>query len=365
MKIAYLLGSLNRGGTETLLLDVFKNADKAGFKFIGIHRKGGAYRDDFYAAKSKLYQLSPKFPFDPVYLFKLRRLLKQEETDIVHAQQSLDAVYARIACYGTRIKVVQTLHGFDNLNDKKNKIVALSFKFTHKNIFVSNFQRAYYADKYALSADKQAIVYNGINFDKFKIAQPRAESGKLVLGSVGNFVSVRDQHTICRFLDLLNRQGVEFDFYFVGAESKAEPWRYQECAKYCTDKGLSDKVHFLGSRQDVPELLALWDAFIYSTDHDTFGIAVIEAIAVGIPVFVNDWEVMREISENGKFAALYKTKNERDLLEKFLVFLQNREEYRTKARKAAGKVREKFSIEKHISELSKTYNSLLFEKHKK
>jgi hypothetical protein len=35
MKIAYLLGSLNRGGMETLMLDVFKNADKADFDFIG------------------------------------------------------------------------------------------------------------------------------------------------------------------------------------------------------------------------------------------------------------------------------------------------------------------------------------------
>lgn len=39
MKVAYLLGSLNRGGTETLLLDVFRSADKAPFSFVGIHRK--------------------------------------------------------------------------------------------------------------------------------------------------------------------------------------------------------------------------------------------------------------------------------------------------------------------------------------
>lgn len=36
MKVAYLLGSLSRGGTETLLLDVFRNADKADFEFIGV-----------------------------------------------------------------------------------------------------------------------------------------------------------------------------------------------------------------------------------------------------------------------------------------------------------------------------------------
>ena len=47
MKIAYMLGSLNRGGMETLLLDVFKNARIAEYSFIGIHRKGGKYQPDF------------------------------------------------------------------------------------------------------------------------------------------------------------------------------------------------------------------------------------------------------------------------------------------------------------------------------
>ena len=36
MKVSCLLGSLSRGGTETLLLDVFRNADKADFEFIGV-----------------------------------------------------------------------------------------------------------------------------------------------------------------------------------------------------------------------------------------------------------------------------------------------------------------------------------------
>jgi len=52
MKVAYLLGSLNRGGTETLLLDVFSNADKASYEMIGIYRKDGAYRNDFYAERN-------------------------------------------------------------------------------------------------------------------------------------------------------------------------------------------------------------------------------------------------------------------------------------------------------------------------
>jgi len=79
MKIAYSLGSLGRGGTETLLLDVFRNAKNADFDFIGIYRKVGfnSLKSEFEATEQKLFRLSPKFPFDLLFLYKLRKLLQK------------------------------------------------------------------------------------------------------------------------------------------------------------------------------------------------------------------------------------------------------------------------------------------------
>ena len=101
------------------------------------------------------------------------------------------------------------------------------------------------------------------------------------------------------------------------------------------------------------------DAFVYSTEHDTFGIAVVEAMAAGIPVFVNDWGVMREISEDGKYAKLYESKNEQDLLSKFLLFYNNKESYKTYAKDTVLRVRSLYSIEKHLDNLSCIYTKLL------
>ena len=357
MKTAYLLGSLNRGGTETLLLDVFRNADKADFEFIGIHRKNGALKNDFYASKQKFIQLAPKFPFDIVYFFKLRKLLKKENIQIVHTQQFIDAFYAKIACFGTKIKVVQTYHGFE----KDNLLLRFIIKKTDKNFFVSDYQRDFYIKKYNLKSEKQATVYNGISFEKIDkvtdfIPLEFRKNSDLLLGAVGNFNSVRNQMTICRFLNLLNRQNIDFQFVFAGAKVENEAFLYDKCYNFCKENNLLDKVHFLGVRNDVPAILKQLDAFIYSTNHDTFGIAVIEAIAAELPVFVNDWAVMKEITDNGNFAYLYKTKDENDLLEKFLLFLQNKNRYDQQAKKSALAIRKKFSIENHIKKLSNEYS---------
>lgn len=362
MKVAYLLGSLNRGGMETLLLDVFKNTSKADFNFIGIHRKDGNLKNDFYETGQKLFKLSPKFPFDFAYLCKLRRLLKKEQINIVHAQQHLDALYAWIACLGTGIKIVQTFHGYDSLDlNKKDKVLAFIAKRTDKNIFVSQSQQDFYIKKYNLNPTKQVVVYNGISFDKFDEKSDIPDflcnnENRLKMAMVGNFVRGRNQNLVCKFLKLLHNQNIVFDFYFAGKKNEAEAWRYDDCVRYCNENNLNDCVHFLGSRNDVPAILKNIDAFIYSTDHDTFGIAVIEAIAVGVPTFVNDWEVMTEITNKGEWTNLYKTKDESDLLEKFLLFLQNRNEYAQKAKVNSQKVRKKFGIEKHLQNLKREYD---------
>jgi len=387
MKVAYLLGSLNRGGTETLMLDVFRNARQNNLDAMGVYRKSGILEQDFINSGVQMFKL----PFRKnilTYLIQLRKLLKVKQIEVIHAQQPIDALYARLACMGTGIQIILTLHGYDyNDTGLTKSILGFIIKRTDTNIFVSNTQREYYQLKYSLKPEKQQVVYNGISFEKLVISSTRSATPShapsneqstlnrapnnnlrdelqlspdtILFGSVGNFVSVRDQLTLCRFLKLLKDEKIQFHFLFVGKRDDKMPHLYDDCVSYCQQNGLSNIVSFLGSRNDVPEILSQLDAFVYATDHDTFGIAVVEAMAVGIPVFVNDWGVMKEITEDGKFATLYKTKDEDDLLQQFMLFLQNKSAYQAKAKETSRFVRETYSIEKHIEKLKEVYKQLV------
>lgn len=368
MKVAYLLGSLNRGGTETLILDLFKCALHAKYEIIGLHRKNGHYREEFYDAAPKMHQISFKSKFDVSYFIRLRKILKTEGVSIIHAQQSIDAIFSMIACVGTSIKVVQTIHGFDYGTSFISRLIYfVSMLFCHATYFVSEYQKSYYLKRYKIKdSTRYDVVYNGINFEKimgekhpsiYFISEGRAKN-RLQICMVGNFVRGREQNTICRFLKLLKEKGIAFDFYFVGKRNDAEPWRYDNCVEYCKANNLLDSVHFLGGRGDVPAILQQMDAFIYSTDHDTFGIAVIEAIAAGLPTFVNDWAVMKEVTLNGKYAVIYRSKDEEDLLDKFMANLGSKEECDIKAAENSILVRETYSIERHIERLHSLYSTL-------
>ncbi|MFZ4798872.1 MAG: glycosyltransferase [Bacteroidia bacterium] len=378
MKIAYLLGSLNRGGTETLLLDVFRNAKFNKLNAIGVYRKTGVLEKEFKESGILMHKLSVgKNKIS--YMLNLRKFLTKNKIDIVHAQQPIDAFYAILATKGKNIKVLLTIHGYDFTEKKLGKfLLRFVIKRTNLNIYVSATQRQYYQEKYNLKIDKQKVIYNGISFNKLdndllpiqsnkssfnsKIDKLHTElqlSNKtFLIGAVGNFNYVRDQMTICRFLKLLNEQKVDFHFVFVGKKIESSLELYNDCVCFCEENDLMEVVSFLGLRNDVPEILNELDAFIYSTNHDTFGIAVIEAMAVGIPVFVNDWEVMKETTHNGKYANLYKTKDEIDLLRIFMLFMDQKESFQIKAKEGAYFVREKFNIENNIKNLKSLYRTL-------
>jgi len=368
MKVAYLLGSVTRGGTETLLLDIFYQARSTSFDIIGIYRKEGPLSESFHSSGLPVVKLAPSSISDILhYLWRLRKLLEREKVDIAHAQQPIDALYARIASLGRRVKVVLTFHGYDFQSGRLGRfLIRFSLVMVDMNIFVSETQCKYYKKSYKLQQIRQAVIYNGIKFEKFIVSNDssiRKELGvsenSLLIGMVGSFLPIRDQMTICHFLDLLKRKGIDFTFLFIGKKDDTNSYLFEDCLTFCRNNNLMDKVLFLGSRNDIPAILPQLDAFIYSSNHDTFGIAVIEAIAAGIPVFVNDWEVMKEITGNGSKAILYRTKNAKDLYDKFLDYLKQPQIYRKAAVENAAWARETYNIQSHIEHLRKIYSTLM------
>lgn len=364
MKVAFLLGSLNRGGAESLVLDTLRKAEDAPFEMILIHRKSGSMQTDFYETGVKCIRCRSKISKPFGCIIELRRILKTECVDVIHTQQRIDAFLACFAIIGTKIKIVDTFHGFDTGYGLWSRFnVKFSSRHSDALAFVSQYEADHYKMKYKIPDEKVRVVYNGIDFSKMDDALepenlPNSKKSALRMAMVGSFGPGRDQMTVCKFLKVLNDRNVPFDFYFVGGKNSERPELFENCENYCKENEIGDDVHFVGVRKDVPSILKTMDAFIYSTEHDTFGIAVVEAIASGLPVFVNDWGVMKEISNNGAWATLYETKNVEDLCAKFMDFVKHQLEYKEKAKNNAITVRNEYSIERFADKLWKMYRTL-------
>ena len=346
-----------------LTLDIFNRKSVAPFEMILIYRNEGELTDAFRATGVPMFRIKPNGN-NLSYIYQLRKLMKKEKVDILHAQTFTNAL-AGIGCtLLSKTHLVFTFHGlFSSLitSFKRHLILWNADAVT----FVSEYVKDWYFARSICDKRRCHVVYNGINFEKFvndysvpdflQVTNPKET---IRLAMVGNFMSGRSQMVVCKGLKLLKERNVGFDFYFVGKKTKESPRLYNECVSFCDKNNLSECVHFVGGRGDVPAILNHVDGFVYSTVRDTFGIAVIEAMAVGLPVVVNDWPVMKEISANGGSVVFFESDNEMDCCDKMQKLIMDIDNCKMKAERDAVAVREFYSIEKHISSMAKVYDSV-------
>ena len=370
MKVVYILGSLNRGGMESLLLDVARQHDAAPFDMVVLHRKGGAYYEDFYGCGVDIRQLSFHKGRLITYLLSLSRFIAEQEVDVVHTQMAIDCIYARLALRLGRlfgiihksIQLVTTFHGFDmwekGLNRMRRK---WAIRMADKVCFVSQCEREDYERRYDVG-NKGYVIYNGVDFSTVAEKRERGKESESApiqprLAMVGSFGSGRSHIVVCKALKELRDRNIKIEFYFAGAKRESEAALYDTCVEYCRQNNLNN-VHFLGNCNNVYSLLQQMDGFVYSTVHDTFGIAVVEAIASGLPTIVNDWVVMKEVTRDGQWATLFKTEDAEDCANKIQDLIEHLSERKAKAQEIAQQVREAYSIEKHIERLNEIYGAV-------
>lgn len=363
--VLFMLGSLNRGGAETLLSDIFNFQDTPFVPHL-VYRKSSEM-DQYFLNSGRMVL---KLPFKLNNIFKFNKVLIDNNISLIHAQQPLDALFALFFKFNYNIPVVMSVHCYDFGQPFIWKIfLRIAIKLTKMNIFVSENQRSYFVDKYKIKINKHAVVYNGISYDKLKNSsfspknnirnELNIDKNTKLFVSVGNFVLGRDQMTLCKFIHILKAKYNNFHFIFVGKRIEQDNELFDNCITYCEKYDLLNHVSFIGVREDVYDILKQSDAFIYATNHDTFGLAVVEAMSCGIPVFTNDWNVMKEISENGDLVTLYRSHDINDLLELVLQFINDVTPFLKKSINAKNYVLNEFTIEKHIKNLDVIYKRLL------
>lgn len=355
MNILYLIGSLGNGGKERLVRDVLEKRNDLPFKAWCVCRKTPADCDGAILLPSK-HLLR--------FLFRLRKTVQNKKIDIIHSQSSFDTLLARLSTIGLNTIIVQTLHTYEFAKKTKYKILErLAFSASTQTIFVSNEQMRHFSEAHRLTprqVQKQTLIYNGVNFERFATTPaPKTGKERPQVAMVGNFVPAKDQLFVCQFVKELCSMGQPIDFYFIGERKHQFPHCYDKCVNYCSEHHLADQVHFLGRRDDVPEILSQMDAFVYCSKSETFGIAVVEAIATGIPTFVNNLPVFDEITQSGRLAHLFSTESTQGLTQQFKDFLAHRQDHLDAAAQNATIIRSTYSITTHIANLHSLYSNVL------
>jgi glycosyltransferase involved in cell wall biosynthesis len=108
---------------------------------------------------------------------------------------------------------------------------------------------------------------------------PSINEENFVIVSTGRFDVSKDQNTLLRAVSMIKNVSV----VLIGDG----PTRL-ELEGFSEKLNISNRVHFLGRREDVPEILAIGDIYVQSSNWEGFGIAAVEAMASGLPIIASN-----------------------------------------------------------------------------
>ncbi|MFN2453430.1 MAG: glycosyltransferase family 4 protein [Pyrinomonadaceae bacterium] len=366
MKVLHILDTLSRGGIAMLELDVCRNAAANNLDLTFVATGGGDLENDFRASGVEFIRLHRRYPVDLKIVAALRKIIRAREIEVVHAHQAVEALHAYFATRGTNVKCVLSFHGCTF--DARNRL-ALKFLIPRMaaNVAVSRGYLARLETTERLDTSRNfRVIHNGVDTKRLQRTKRNLRGelglsdGVLLLGMVGNFYpGVRkDQLTICRALPRLFAAAPHAHFVFVGGRSEIAPELYDDCVNYCREQGIDGRVHFMGKRADVADVLSSLDVFVFSSLEDTFGIAVVEAMAMGLPTIASDIPPLMEVIGDGEYALNFRTQDAEDLARKLTPLLANSTARAQLGAKAEAWALQQFGINAYISRLTELYEEL-------
>lgn len=363
MKIMYLLFSFTVGGTERLVANIC-NQMEAQNEEVYLYIINDLIDDNLLNTlnenihvKLLRRKVGSKDKISP--LFKVAKYIKKNKIDVVHCN-SFNApellILSKIVNHNC--KVVSTIHGmgqFENIG--KNKIFLKNW-ICDKFIGISN---AVVEDIVAAGIDEKKVarVYNGIETKKYNCAKlKKYDENAIVIGCVARIMpELKGQDVLLEAIKIVKKQHTKVIALFAGGVAENQQSDYEYLKKYVRDNSLEENVKFLGSLDNIPEFLNKIDICVVPSRSEGFGLALVEAMAMGVPCVASNIAGPREIIKKTDLGMLFESNNSVDLaskLENMIVDFVN-EKNIFWSRK--DKIKSMFSIEKMCSELKKLYEN--------
>ena len=250
----------------------------------------------------KVYPIScTRSPFNKGTLTaikEIRRIVREGGYDIVHCHTPIAAMCTRFACRGLRkngLRVFYTAHGFHFYKGAPLKNWLLYYPadwlcahWTDTLITINREDYAF-AQKHLHAKRVEYVPGVGIDVDKFaNVIVDRAEKRReigvpedaFLLMSVGELNQNKNHEIVLRALAQVGNKNIH---YAIAGNGPLQEY-LMNTAK---ELGISEQVHLLGQRRDVPELNKAADVFIHPSLREGLPVALMEAEASGLPCIVS------------------------------------------------------------------------------
>lgn len=297
----------------------------------------------------------------------LSKLVRENHIQIIHAHMARDYP---LAAYAARrnpaARLILTRHVLFPLN----RLHRLTFSGASRIIAVSQAVASQLrADKVA-PTEKIAVVLNGIDARRFALAREQfnrqeflkswnlPESGLLV-GTVGELTPLKGHQDFLRAAAQISKEIAGCNFIIAGIDHSPDGKNEAEIEKLIDELNLREQVRHVKWLADLAQLYCALDVFVSASHTESFGLAIVEAMASRTAVVATETEGARETVKDRKTGLLTPISNPSEMAVAIQSLLSD-EAARLRLAAAAQKdVAERFSIERMVDETEKIYRASL------
>ena len=296
------------------------------------------------------------------FFFQLCWVIYRRRVDLLHVNSYVPGNYARLAAALMQVPIViDHWHGFTRFNVKRRLICRLLGRFTDLSLAVSRGVRDYLVSQGGLDPAKVRVVANGVDVAAIDSARPgplvRRELGlpesSPVIGLVGRLDHWGKGHK-----ELFEAMAILKERHPVHALIVGGGRRIDEIKALAASLGLAGEVHFLGTRRDVPDLLNAMDIFVLPSHSEGVSLALLEAMAAGLPVIATSVGGTPEVVMDGENGLLIPPRDAEALAGALARLLEAPDFAKKLGANARRHVREHYSLDRLGREINEIYGDL-------
>lgn len=292
IRVLALIKGLGPGGAERLLVSEARVRDRAAFNVEVAYLLPWKTQlvGDLEDLGVRTRCLGVRHAQDPRWLFRLRRLLATERYDVVHLHSPYVAGLARLIVRtlpaARRPKIVSTEHNVWSSHTRATRALnRATFRLGDAWLAVSDEVRASLPERLR---DRVEVVVQGIVLADAEQTLEQREAvraelgvapGEVAIATVANLRSTKGYPDLLAAARILVDRGVPARFFIVGQGPLEDELRALH-----SSLGLGRSVEMLGYRTDAMRVLSGCDLFALASHYEGYPIAIMEALAIGLPI---------------------------------------------------------------------------------
>jgi glycosyltransferase involved in cell wall biosynthesis len=309
---------------------------------------------------------------------KLVRLVRELKIDIIHGSNVEGELYGGLAGMWSRVPAVATLTNIsyepvwlvDNPNVDRKKLFIVDrarrcvLRRLHtRYVAISEYVLKSAVEGFGLDRRKMALIYRGLPGSTYRPDAVRREATRAALGlagqypvllNVGRLVPQKGQRYLIEAMPEVVKAHPQCRLLIAG-----EGFLESSLKDLAARLGVADRITFLGRRADVPDLLNAADIYVFPSLFEGFGVALLEAAAMGKPCIASGVGPMPEILDHGNAGLLVPSMDSKELSAAVLRLASDPQFAAQIAAAAETRAREVFDINRSVRQLESFYEQTL------